>query len=326
MTHLEEQIRSQPAALEKMITSGTVRQRVHAAAAGLHRARRIWVVGTGTSYHAAELGAMMIREAGRSAQAYSSQQFVHNAPNVASQDALIVITHTAETAYALAVRSLGFQAGLDIVTITRSGGPFPDAVETVAKETSETYTVSYTAALVALAMLARELGADSASDEAIGRVPAAVAEALASPGIAAVPTPERLLAIAGVGPAAWSAAEGALKVREASRFLAEGYDAEYLLHGSAVPLTGSDRLLLLAPPDSDGFVQALGGAATEAGVPVSTIEETADLPPLLAQIPLAARLQLLALRISIERGQDPDKVIVGPWDDPGLWSLGSPTA
>lgn len=325
MTQLEEQIRSQPAALEHMVGSVPVRQRVHAAAEGLHRARRIWVVGTGTSYHAAELGAAMIREAGRSAQAYPSQQFVHQAPNVAPQDALVVITHTAETAYALAVRSLGFQAGLDIVTITRSDGPFPDAIETVPKETSETYTVSYTTALLALAMLARELGAESATDETIGRVPEAVAGALSDPAIAPVPTPERLLAIAGVGPAAWTAAEGALKVRESSRFLAEGYDAEYLLHGSAVPLTGSDRLLLVSPPDADGFLPAMARAAEGAGVPVSTIEETADLPPLLAQIPLTARLQLLALRISIERGQDPDTVIVGAWDDPALWSLGSPS-
>jgi glucosamine--fructose-6-phosphate aminotransferase (isomerizing) len=44
----------------------------------------------------------------------------------------------------------------------------------------------------------------------------------------------------------------------------------------------------------------------------------------LAQIPLTVRVQLLALRIAIERGQDPDKVIVGHWDDPGLWALGSP--
>src|SRR3712207_7174955 len=33
-----------------------------------------------------------------------------------------------------------------------------------------------------------------------------------------------------------TAREGALKLREAARRLAEGFDAEYLLHGSAVPL------------------------------------------------------------------------------------------
>jgi glucosamine--fructose-6-phosphate aminotransferase (isomerizing) len=324
MSNLEAQIRSQPAALERMVTSQTVRQQVHAAAEGLHRARRIWIVGTGTSLHASALGAAMIREAGRSAQAFSSMQFVHHAPNVGRQDAIVIITHTAETSYALAARALAFQAGLDIVTITRTGTALNPAIETVSKETSETYTVSYTTALVALAMLAQELGAEGITDEALGRIPGSVAAAIAEPGIRAVPTPDRLLVLAGVGPGAWTAREGALKVREAARFLAEGYDAEYLLHGSAVPLGAGDRLVLLKPPDGDGFLPALGAAASGAGVAVSTLVETADLPPVLAQIPLTARLQLLALRIAVERGQDPDTVIVGSWADPALWAMGAP--
>ena len=40
---------------------------------------------------------------------------------------------------------------------------------------------------------------------------------------------------------------------------------------------------------------------------------------------MTVRLQLLALRLAEARGQNPDKVIVGRWDDPALWSIGSPT-
>jgi hypothetical protein len=36
------------------------------------------------------------------------------------------------------------------------------------------------------------------------------------------------------------------------------------------------------------------------------------------------RLQLLAERFAAERGQDPDRVIVGAWDDKALWSIGYP--
>jgi len=43
-------------------------------------------------------------------------------------------------------------------------------------------------------------------------------------------------------------------------------------------------------------------------------------------LPLTARLQLLALGVAEFRGQDPDKVIVGAWDDPALWSIGAPPA
>jgi hypothetical protein len=44
----------------------------------------------------------------------------------------------------------------------------------------------------------------------------------------------------------------------------------------------------------------------------------------MAQIPLTARLQVLALRRAEAGGQDPDKVIVGAWDDTELWETGAP--
>jgi glucosamine--fructose-6-phosphate aminotransferase (isomerizing) len=194
----------------------------------------------------------------------------------------------------------------------------------VAKESSETYTVSYTTALISLALLARELGAASLDEATLERVPAAVTAALDDPTIDQVARPDRLTVIVGAGPGAVTAREGALKVREASRSLAEGYDAEYLLHGSAVPLGASDHLLTLSPPDPSGLVEALGRAAETEQVPVTRLTEPADLPPILAQIPMTVRLQRLALRFAQERTQDPDTVIVGAWADPATWSIGSP--
>lgn len=323
-THLERQIRSQPDELDRMLSDPRVRDQVHSAAEGLHRVRRIWVVGTGTSQHAAHLGAAMLQEAGRSAHAVSSMQFVRNAPIVGPHDGVIVITHTGETAYALAARALAFQAGLQTFTICRRGLPLNDVVETVEKEASETYTVSYTAALLAVAMIASRMGAETLTGDKLALVPGSVRNAIEAPGIESITRPERMLSITGAGHGAITAREGALKVREAARQLAEGNDAEYLLHGTAVPLGPQDRLLALTTPDDDGFVRAVAAAASAEGIPTSTLAEPAPLPVVLAQIPLAARLQLLALRFAIERGQDPDKVIVGHWDDPALWSIGGP--
>jgi glutamine---fructose-6-phosphate transaminase (isomerizing) len=324
VTNLEHQIRSQPQELERLLSSAQTKEQVHLAAEGLHRARRIWVVGTGTSQHAAALGAGMIQEAGRAAHSVSAMQFVRWAPIVAPQDGVVIITHTGETAYALSAHALAFEAGLDVVMISRRGAGFPTLVETVDKETSETYTVSYTAAVLVLAMIAHEMGADSITEEALAAIPEAVSSVLADPGIDAVPTPARLLVLVGAGPASITAREGALKVREASRLLAEGYDAEYLLHGSAVPLTSEDGLVTLGPADPDGFLDALASAAGSAGLGVSRLEETTGLPPVLAQIPLTVRLQLLALRIAAERNQNPDVVITGPWADADLWAIGAP--
>jgi glucosamine--fructose-6-phosphate aminotransferase (isomerizing) len=323
-TALERQIRSQPEELSRLLSSSHTKEQVHAGAQGLHRAHRIWLVGTGTSLHAAELGAAMLQEAGRAAQAVPSMHFVDWAPLVGQQDGVIVITHTAETAYALAARATAFNAGLDVVTITRRGAGFPDSIETVDKESSETYTVSYTATLAVLALLAQQLGAQSFSPDTLRDLPEAVAGAIDGPGTDAVPSDARVIVIAGSGSASVTAREGALKVREGARALAEGFDAEYLLHGSAVPLRAGDHLITLTPPDADGFVTALGAAGREAGLGVTDLHEPWPLPLLLAQIPLTARLQMLALRLAAARGMNPDTVIEGPWQNDALWKHGAP--
>ncbi len=322
-TALERQIRSQPAAIEHMLSSPAVRQQVHMATEGLHRARRLWVVGTGTSLHAAELGAAMLMEAGRAATVVPAMQFVTQAPVIGPKDGVIVITHTGETAYALAVRALAFTGGLDVVTITKRGTDFPRVIETVDAETSETYTASYTTALVALALIAQELGATTLSDDALAPIPAAVQAAIDEPSIASIPRPDRAMVIAGAGPAAVTAKEGALKVREAARVLAEGYDVEYLLHGSAVPLDGRDHLVTLVPPD-EPLIAGVAAAAASEGVAHTRLHEPASMSSLLSQIPLTVRLQLLALRLAQEGHHDPDRVIVGAWADEALWRTGSP--
>jgi glucosamine--fructose-6-phosphate aminotransferase (isomerizing) len=323
-TDLETQIVSQPDELSRVLTSGTTREQVHAAVEGLQRANRLWLVGTGTSHHAAILGAGMLQDAGRSAVAVSAMRFVVWAPIIGPDDAIVVITHTGETAYALAARALATTAGIDVVTITKRGASFPRSIETCDKETAETYTVSYTTALLVLAMIANEMGAESITEDSLALVPGAVRGAIETSGVETIAAPERELVIAGAGPAAITAREGALKLREGARVLAEGYDVEHLLHGSAVPLDARDAVVALTSPDPDGFVDAVSTAAAAEGIATYTIQEPTPLPALLAQIPLTVRLQILALRFALERGQDPDTVITGNWATEGLWTIGRP--
>jgi glucosamine--fructose-6-phosphate aminotransferase (isomerizing) len=320
-TALERAIGSQAAELRRLLDQPLP----HEAVERLRQAHRIWLVGTGTSQHAAELGASMLHRAGRAAHAISSMRFVNDPPPIDPRDAVIVISHNAgaETAYAWAAYTSAVAADLRVLAITRRGGGLPEAVETVDRERSHTYTVSYTGALVLLARLAAELGAEGFAPEMLSRIPDAVAGALAEPGTDSIGQPARLLLLFGEGPASVTAREGALKAREASRFPAEGYDVEYLLHGSAVPLTPADHLIALSPPDTDGLTEAVARAAEAEGIGVTRLSETADLPPLLAQIPLVVRLQLLALRFALERGHDPDLVIVGAWAGEDLWAIGS---
>ncbi|HEX6844639.1 MAG TPA: SIS domain-containing protein [Actinomycetota bacterium] len=322
-SRFEDHIRSQPDELERVLTDPRTKEQVHAAAEGLHRVRRLWVVGTGSSQHAAALGAAMLQDAGRSAHSVSSMQFVRNAPIVGGGDGVIVITHSGDTAYAIAARALAFTAGLQTVTITSRGIGMNDVVQTVDREASETASVSYTSSLLALGMIASAMGADSLTPDKLALVPGSVRNAIETSGVEQIPA-ARSFTFIGAGPAAISAAEGALKVREAARLAAAGYDAEYFLHGAAAALGREDHILALSPPDEDGFVEAVARTAEEQGIGVTRIHEPAPLPTVLAQIPLAVRLQLLAARMAATRGTDPDAVFTGGWADPALWRIGTP--
>jgi glucosamine--fructose-6-phosphate aminotransferase (isomerizing) len=290
-------------------------------------ASRVILVGTGTSQHAAELGAMMLSQAGRDAYWYPATTWARWSPGPRPGDVLIVISHTAQTAYAARARADALAAGVPVVSVTGTGRGWPEAIETVPPEESHTYSVSYTATLAVLARLAHGVGSLDGSADQMARVVAQVRQVCAGPVPDEIAVPARSLAIVGCGPWGITAREGALKIREAARMLAEGFDPDRLLHGGAVPYTAADGLVLLEPDaDPDGLAGALGAAARAEGIPVSILETagTERLPPLLAQIPMTVRLQLQAERLARVRHQNPDAAIVRAWDEPGLWQLGSP--
>ena len=323
-TALLRMINSQADALERMAGLDLA-----GPAAVLAQARRVVIVGTGTSQHAAELGAMMLAQAGRDVCWYPAATWARWGPGPRAGDVVCVITHTGQTAYAARARASALAAGVPVVSITGTGRGWPEAIETVSPDESHTYTVSYTSVLAVLARLAHELGWPDGSASQLARVTGQVRQACADPGTEAVAMPARSLAIVGCGPWGITAREGALKIREGARMLAEGFDTDRLLHGGAVPYTAADGLVVLEPgADPDGLTGAVGDAARQEGIPVAVLEAPADsegdLPPILAQIPMTVRLQLLAETFARLRHQNPDTAIVGAWDGPDLWSMGSP--
>ncbi len=130
-----------------------------APAAILAAARRVILVGTGTSQHAAELGSMMLERAGLDARWFPAATWVLCSTGPRRGDALVVITHTGQTGYAARARAEALATGVPVVSITGTGAGWPEAITTVAPEDSETYTVSYTAALAVLARLAHQVAA-----------------------------------------------------------------------------------------------------------------------------------------------------------------------
>jgi glutamine---fructose-6-phosphate transaminase (isomerizing) len=287
---------------------------LEASAAKLAGAERVWLVGTGTSEHAALLGAAMLTNAGLDARAISGHGFAVAPPRLGPDDAVIVISHTATTTFARQAREEALGAGARVVSITGEGKGWPEAIEAAPPERSETHTASYLAALLVLARLATF---DAAS---LAALPALVEAAAAEPTLIERPPP-RLTVLFGAGPAAVTAREGALKLREASRVLAEGFESEYLLHGSAVPLTEDDHLIALDPDaDPTGLTAEVARAAEHEGIAVTRLAPPSELPPLLAQLPLTARLQSLASDWADFRTVDPDTVITGAWAAESFWS------
>jgi glutamine---fructose-6-phosphate transaminase (isomerizing) len=297
-------------------------------------AERVWLIGTGTSEHAALLGAAILTSAGLDARAVSGQGFVVAPPRLGARDAVVVISHTATTAFARQAREKALAAGARVVSITGEGKGWPEAIEAAPPERSETYTASYLAALLVLARLAAAVGDRTASASGNGAsrsapvfgpaslaaLPALVEAAGAEPTLIERPPP-RLTVLFGAGPAAVTAREGALKLREASRVLAEGFESEYLLHGSAVPLSEDDHLIALDPDaDPTGLTAEVARAAEHEGIPVTRLAPPPDLPPLLAQLPLTARLQSLASDWADLRTVDPDTVITGAWAAESFWA------
>src|SRR5262249_48836480 len=183
----------------------------------------------------------------------------------------------------------------------------------------------YTAALAVLARLAHELGSADGSPGQVAQAAAAVRHVSAEPAIDEVAVPARSLAIVGAGPWGVTAREGALRLREGARMLAEGFGTAGLLRGGAVPLPAAEGRVVLEPAaDPDGLTGAVGSAAEAERVPVAVLAAAAvaaaadsgRLPPLVAQIPMTVRLQLLAERFARLRRPNPDLAVVGAWDEP----------
>jgi glucosamine--fructose-6-phosphate aminotransferase (isomerizing) len=288
---------SQPSELARILADTAP---VEAAANRIRGAKRILIAGTGTSWHAANHAAYLLRASGREAWAIEAFAATLGGPAPVSGDALIVLSHRNTKRYANETRDEARRN--EIRTVVISGIGAGGDIETVAAETSSAFTASHLGALARVAQLARALGAEVPELE---RVPDAVARVLAAPAPDVRP-PARLLELTGAGTNAWTAAEGALKVRETSYVATEGLSAEQLLHGPSVALRPGDGLVALDGGGAgSGRVREIAAAAGRFGIDVLTISEL-DLPEQLSIFPLTVSVQRIALDFAHALGTNPD--------------------
>jgi glutamine---fructose-6-phosphate transaminase (isomerizing) len=293
---MRETMWRQPADLRELLDD---REPVEAQADRL-RGRRILVVGTGTSWHAANHAVWLLREAGVEAwplQALDAS--LYGLPGL-DGDALLLLSHRNTKRYSTETLERARAEGRVCVAVGGRGSPGVD-LETVEPERCATFTASHLGGLMRVAQLARALGAELALEA----VPDAVEAALESSG-PAVEAPKRLLELTGAGPNQWTAAEGALKVREAARVATEGLSVEQFLHGPSVALDARDALVCLdgGGPGAERLA-AVSHAAERCGVRVYRVEER-GLGEALSIFALTVAVQRIALELAERLGTNPD--------------------
>src|SRR4051812_49681752 len=182
MSHMRTTMQTQPDELRRLLAD---RSPAHAAAERI-AGRRTWLVGIGTSWHAAHHGAWLLAEAGVDARAVQAADSAQYGPAFDASDAVIVLSHTGHTGYTLQALEAAGSVGAAVVNV--SGVGKGGDVETVEPETSYAYTASHTGALMRLAQIADALGARLGD---LSAVPEAGARGRAPPrpGVEAPPPP-----------------------------------------------------------------------------------------------------------------------------------------
>jgi len=297
MSHMREAMQAQPGALRRVLDDTAP---VTSAAERL-RGRRVLLVGTGTSWHAAQQGSWLLRHAGLDAWAVPAADAACGGPAPGPQDALVLLSHRGTKRYTSQVLQAARATGIPTVTISKIGNPDAD-LDTSPEEQSSAFTVSHLCALMRVAQLATELGA-SLGD--LTAVPGAVAAELDA-GATGVAPPRRLLELIGSRINASTAAEGALKTRETSYAACSGGDAEHFLHGPSVALGEGDTLVVLdgGGPESSRLTD-IGTVVTAQGATVHH-ERRSDLGESLSIFPLTVVVQKIAVEFAEALGTNPD--------------------
>ena len=288
---------SQPEQLARLLADPAPAEAAAARLAG----RRLLLIGIGTSWHAAQHAVWMLREAGVEAEAAHAADVAPYERPIDAGEGVIVLSHTGSTGYSMQMLERARQAGAETLHVSGIGNG--GELETVAAEPSYAYTASHTGALLRLAQIATALGAQLGP---LDPVPERVAAVLDRPG-PLIDAPDRLVELIGAGPNAWTAQEGALKIREAAYVAAEGLSSEQFFHGPSVALDEQDTLVVLdGGGPAAGRTEAIAGAVEATGARVVRFSER-ELGEALSVFPLTVVVQRIAAELAEERGVSPDR-------------------
>lgn len=327
--HMYDAIMAQPQAWASIIQR--IRPLTEQIAPRLAQAQRIFIVGIGTSFHAAEVGSHLFRHYGVAVptRVMHSFDFSLYGPDLSSRDCVIVISHRGGKCYSLEAIKRAREAGCSTLLITGEGTPstlqYADVtIKTTEQDKSSAHTVSYTGAIAALSCLAEVLGQQQHAPTFLQEeFPTILRACLETDGrmeaLAKAHLKHRRIWIVGGGPSGITAPEIALKIKETSYLQAEGMPVEVMLHGPFQCVEPEDIFILIAPTGpAQARVIELAAMIKAVGAPSivvsdGTIQQDAvgvcNVPPVpepFTALTCLIPLQLFSYHLALARGTNPD--------------------
>jgi len=309
----------------------------------LLKARRIIIIGCGTSWHAALVGEYLIEEYARiPVEVEYASEFRYRNPVLTSEDVVIAISQSGETADTLAALRMAKENGATILGICNvvgssiaretDGGIYTHAGVEIGVASTKAFTAQVTVMTLLALKLARER--EKISSEVyinlikeLAEIPDKVKSILVKhPLIKTVAAKYKDSSNAlylGRGCLFPVALEGALKLKEISYIHAEGYAAGEMKHGPIALVDDNLPVVVVAAKDSyyEKIVSNIQEVKARKGNIIAVVTEGDDglkgmvndlfeipkshpaVTPLLAIIPL----QLFSYYIAVMRGCDVDQ-------------------
>jgi glucosamine--fructose-6-phosphate aminotransferase (isomerizing) len=332
-THFEREIREQPDALTRLLSSG--RAEVEAIAQLVRSSPPAWITiaARGTSDNAARYAQYAFGARNRLSVALAAPSLftVYASPPSLAGSLVLGISQSGQSPDVVAVVAEGRRQGARTIAVTNDpSSPLAQAAEhTLAlhagPERAVAATKTYSAELMTIAMLSAALADDTSAWSELSKVPDQVARAieLASP-VAAVAASwcqqaQRFLVL-GRGFNYATAFELALKIKETSYVLAEAYSFADFRHGPAALLERGFPVLFVAPSaqqdassmldlldEREAAVTAISDDPIVLARTQAALELPAGVPEWLSPIVAIAPGQLFALELARARGTDPDR-------------------
>jgi glutamine---fructose-6-phosphate transaminase (isomerizing) len=333
MSRFREEIGEQPLLASRMLAESRAAVAAIAARVRGSKSRGFVIAARGSSDHAALYAKYLFGIRNRMMVTLAAPSMFTSyggAPNLEGQ-CVIGISQSGSAPDVLAVIEAASRQGLVTIAVTNEpGSRLAQAAELhlplgAGPELSVPASKTYTASLLALALVSQALDPDPSFEAALGQVPPALAAALEQDDeldrlVPALLGPRAI--VLGRGFNFSTAEEIALKLTETSYVLARAWSVADFVHGPIAVVDPGFPVVLVdgrgqVSADMESIGERLAGqgcrvvrlldGAGDHGAADETVTVDSGLPEELTPLTLAVLGQLLAHRVALARGIDPDR-------------------